>query len=743
MQTRTANKTAMNRISRQVKDLVKGELPNPFDVLGLHVIEGRVCIKAFLPEAKEAWVIRQEAAGEKGYPLKRIHKEGFFGAVFEDTAQPFKYRLKVATHWDETKEFHDPYSFPPVLTDFDLHLIGEGTHYKNYERLGAHPLEVGGIRGVYFAVWAPNAQRMSVIGDFNRWDGRRHAMRPLGNSGIWEIFIPGLGEGEVYKFEVLSRHHHYIEQKVDPFAFYFEVRPKSAAVVYDIEHKHEWHDGQWMDMRKNKNWFESPVACYEVHLGSWMRVPEEGNRFMTYPELAAKLIPHVKERGYTHIELLPIAEHPLDASWGYQTIGYYAPTSRFGEPKDFMYFVDQCHRNGIGVIMDWVPSHFPKDAHGLAYFDGTHLYEHADPRKGEHKEWGTLVFNYGRHEVKNYLISNALFWLDKYHIDGLRVDAVASMLYLDYSRHHGEWLPNMYGGNEHLEAIDFLKKFNEVVHHYHPGVLTIAEESTAWPSVTKPTYLGGLGFSMKWNMGWMHDTLDYFSKEPIHRKFHMNNLTFSMIYAFTENFILPFSHDEVVYGKRAMLNKMPGDMWQKFANLRTLFGYMYGHPGKKLVVMGSEFGQWDEWDFDKSLDWHLLEYEPHQRLQKFVDDLNALYKREPALYEVCTDWHGFEWIDFHDADNCVLAFIRRAKDPEDFLVCVYNLTPVPRFDYRIGVPRGGYYREIMNSDSTIYWGGNMGNGGGAHADRISSHPNFEYSLNLVLPPLSALILKPQ
>ncbi len=675
--------------------------------------------------------------------MKKRTKDGFFEALFKDEARPFSYAIRVVTQWDETREFYDPYSFPPVLTDFDLHLIGEGTHYKNYEKLGAHPREVNGIRGVHFAVWAPNAKRVSVIGGFNGWDGRRHQMRSLGSSGIWEIFIPGVGEGEVYKFEILSKFNQYREQKSDPFAFFFEVRPKSAAIVYDIENKHVWQDAEWMAARENRNWFGSPVSIYEAHLGSWMRVPERDNGFMTYRELAAKLIPHVKELGFTHIELLPVAEHPLDASWGYQTIGYFAPTSRSGEPGDFMYFVDQCHQNGIGVIVDWVPAHFPKDAHGLAFFDGTCLYEHEDPRKGEHKEWGTLVFNYGRNEVRNYLISNALFWLDKYHIDGLRVDAVASMLYLDYSRNHGEWVANQYGGNENLEAIDFLKRFNEVVHHYHPGVLTIAEESTAWPSVTKPTYLGGLGFSMKWNMGWMHDTLDYFSKDPVYRKFHMNNLTFSMIYAFTENFILPFSHDEIVYGKRSMLNKMPGDMWQKFANLRSLFGYMYSHPGKKLLVMSSEFGQWDEWNFDKSLDWHLLRYEPHQKLQKYLSDVNALYKAEPALYEVCSDWHGFEWIDFHDTDNCVLAFVRRAKNPDDFLVCVFNLTPVPRFGYRIGVPRGGFYRELLNSDSDLYWGGNIGNGGGVNAEAIPSHGHFPFSLSLTLPPLSSLILKPQ
>lgn len=633
-----------------------------------------------------------------------------------------------------------------VLTDFDLHLIGEGTHYKNYEKLGAHVVEVasesGYIKGVHFAVWAPNAKRVSVIGDFNHWDGKKHPMKLLGDSGIWEIFIPGLDEGELYKFEVKSKYKGYKEQKADPFAFYFEVRPKSAAIVYNIENKHKWQDDEWLEMREKKDWFRSPASIYEVHLGSWMRIPEQNNRFLTYRELADRLIPHVKMLGFTHIELLPISEHPFDASWGYQVIGYFAPTSRFGRPEDFMYFIDKCHQNGIGVIIDWVPAHFPKDAHGLGFFDGTCLYEHEDPKKGEHKEWGTLVFNYGRREVVNYLISNALFWLEKYHIDGLRVDAVASMIYLDYARESGEWIPNIYGGNENLEAVDFLKKFNEVVHQYHPGVLTIAEESTAWPAVSRPTYLGGLGFSMKWNMGWMHDTLLYFSKEPVHRKYHTNNLTFSMLYAFTENFILPFSHDEVVHGKRSMLDKMPGDMWQKFANQRALYGYMYGHPGKKLLFMGSEIGQWREWDFDGSLDWHLLEYEPHQKLQRFISDLNHLYKTEPALYEVDFDWHGFQWIDCSDSDSSVISFIRRAKNNDDFLVFVFNFTPVPRFGYRIAVPQGGFYREVLNSDSEIYWGGNIGNSGGVHAENISSH-NRPYSLNLILPPLSVLVFKPE
>jgi 1,4-alpha-glucan branching enzyme len=726
-------------ISRHIRKLLKADYGNPFDFLGPHTVEDHIIIRAFLPDVKEAWII-SDAEDEKHYAMRKIHREGFFEVAIEGK-EPFRYRIRIRTRSNEEKEFHDPYSFPPVLTDFDLHLIGEGTHYKNYEKLGSHVRTIDGIRGVHFAVWAPNAKNIGVVGDFNHWDGRCHPMRCLGSSGIWELFIPGLDEGTVYKYEIKSRYQKHRELKADPFSFCFEVRPKSAAIVYDIENRHQWGDSEWLTSRTQKNWFQAPVSIYEVHLGSWMRIPEEGDRFPTYHELAERLVPYVKGLGFTHIELMPMTEHPFDASWGYQTLGYYAPTSRFGKPADFMYFIDACHQNGIGVIVDWVPAHFPKDGHGLGFFDGTCLYEHADPRQGEHREWGTLIFNYGRNEVRNYLISNALFWLDKYHIDGLRVDAVASMLYLDYSREPGQWVPNKYGGNENLDAIDFIKKFNEVVHQYHPGVLTIAEESTSWTGVSKPTYLGGLGFDMKWNMGWMHDTLEYFSNDPIHRKYHANNLTFGMLYAFTENFVLPFSHDEVVYGKKSLLNKMPGDMWQKFANLRALYGYFYGHPGKKHLFMGAEFGQWDEWNFDKSLDWHLLQYEQHVKLKKYLTDLNALYRTEAALHEVDYDWQGFEWIDFRDADNSVLSFLRKARRKDDFLVFVFNLTPVPRHDYRIGVPKGGLYRELLNSDSALYWGSNMGNAGGLSADKIEVYGR-KYSLKLILPPLSCLILKP-
>ena len=728
-------------MQENIRKIVKGNHPDPFSVLGMHVSskggERHVEIRAFLPEAKEAWFIDER--DRSLHAMDNPYKNGFFVANTSDQV-PFPYRIRVKKHDNVEQEFKDPYCFGPVLTDFDLHLIGEGTHYKNYEKLGAHVIEVQGVTGVHFGVWAPNAAHVTVIGDFNNWDRRRHPMRLLGVSGIWELFIPGMGEGEVYKFFVKSRYHNFEAEKIDPYASYFEVRPKSASIVHDIN-KYTWNDRSWIEKRQKRNWFESPVSVYEVHLGSWMRVPEEGKRFLTYRELADTLIRYVKEMGYTHIELLPILEHPLDASWGYQTIGYFAPTSRFGSPEDFMFFVDQCHKNNIGVILDWAPAHFPKDGHGLGFFDGTCLYEHEDPRMGEHRDWGTLIFNYGRNEVRNFLISNALFWIEKYHIDGLRVDAVASMLYLDYSRKEGEWIPNKYGGRENLEAVEFIKQFNEVTHNYFPGILTIAEESTAWPAVTKPVYLGGLGFDMKWNMGWMNDMLVYIQKNPVHRKFHQNNLTFGLLYAFTENFMLVLSHDEVVHGKRAMLSKMPGDVWQKFANLRLFYGYMFGHPGKKLLFMGGEFGQWDEWNVDKSLDWHLVNFRRHSRLQKFVQDLNRLYAAEPSLYEVDYNWQGFTWIDFRDADNCLVSFVRSGKDPADHIVIVCNFTPVPRFGYRIGVPENCYYREILNSDSSEYWGSNLGNGGGVQASAIPWHGQ-PCSMEITFPPLAVVYFKP-
>jgi 1,4-alpha-glucan branching enzyme len=727
-------------LKEDIKLIVEGLHGDPFSVLGMHIAgegdEKGLEVRAFLPGAEEAWVVNERTG--KAYQMEKVNKKGFYAVRL--AGETFPYRIRTKTPEGEISEIIDPYSFGQVLTDYDLHLIGEGSHYKKYEKLGAHLIEMGGVTGVHFAVWAPNAGSVSVIGDFNAWDGRRHPMRLLVGSGIWEIFIPGLGEGELYKFEIKSRYHNYRAVKADPYGFYFEMRPKSASIVYEIN-RYSWSDKKWMKKRERMNWFEAPMSVYEVHLGSWMRCREEGNRFLTYRELAGLLIPYLKFMGYTHIELLPVSEHPLDASWGYQTVGYFAPTSRFGTPEDFMFFVDMCHRNDIGVILDWVPAHFPKDGHGLGFFDGTCLYEHMDKRKGEHKDWGTLIFNYGRKEVMNFLISNALFWLEKYHIDGLRVDAVASMIYLDYSRRPGEWVPNVHGGNENLEAIEFIKKFNEITHQLHPGILTVAEESTAWPSVSRPVYLGGLGFDMKWNMGWMNDMLIYISKDPVHRRYHHNNLTFGLIYAFTENFILVLSHDEVVHGKRSMLGKMPGDIWRKFANLRLFYGFMYAHPGKKLLFMGSEFGQWDEWKFEQALDWQLLEKEQHRMLQKYVRDLNSVYVTEASLHEVDFEAKGFEWIDFRDADSSIITFIRRAKRPSDYIVVVCNFTPIPREGYRIGVPDKCFYKEILNGDSQQYWGSNMGNLGGVHSEEVPWHGK-PCSVKITIPPLAVLYFKP-
>jgi len=722
--------------------IIQGDHPDPFAFLGMQIsedAESNIVVRAFVPEAEQLSVVEAGKADSK-LPMHKVH-DGFFELVMHDRRDRFHYRLRAANARGHTWEFHDPYSFPQLLSDYDLHLLKEGTHYRNYEKLGSHVRVIDGVRGVHFAVWAPNAKRVSLIGDFNYWNGLRHPMRFHPGAGIWEIFIPGLGEETLYKFEIKWRRFGFKVQKTDPYAFYFERRPKTAAIVYDIN-KYQWRDEDWMSGRAAKNGLDAPMSIYEVHLGSWMRAPEEGDRYLTYRELAHKLVDYVKQLGYTHIELLPVTEHPYDGSWGYQTIGYFAPTSRHGEPDEFMYFVDYCHRNGVGVILDWVPAHFPKDGHGLAYFDGTHLYEHSDPRKGEHQDWGTLIFNYARNEVRNYLLGNALFWLEKYHIDGLRVDAVASMLYLDYSRKEGQWLPNIHGGRENLEAIDFIKKFNELVHEQHPGAITFAEESTSWPLVTRPTYDGGLGFDFKWNMGWMNDTLAYFKEDSINRKYHHGKLTFSLMYAFSENFVLPFSHDEVVHGKRSLIDKMPGDVWQKFAGVRALFGYQYGHPGKKLLFMGIEFGQWIEWNHNRSLDWHLLGYDAHRQLHDYVRDLNHLYTSEPSLHQVDFEHTGFEWLDFHDAQGSTIAFMRKAKDERDHLVFVLNFTPIPRSGYRIGVPEEVYYEEILNSDSSSYGGSNMGNYGGVMAEKRewSGWPCF---IDVTLPPLAALVFRPR
>jgi len=625
------------------------------------------------------------------------------------------------------------------LSDFDLHLFMEGTHYRTWERLGAHPGVKNGVQGTWFAVWAPNAERVAVIGDFNGWDRAQNPLVSRGDSGIWEGFVPAVAKGALYKYAIESRVGGYQAEKTDPYGFFCEIRPKTASVVWDLS-GYEWDDGEWMASRAQKNALDAPISVYEVHLGSWMRVPEEGNRWLTYRELAPKLAEYVKEMGFTHVEFLPVSEHPLDASWGYQTLGYFSPTSRFGTPQDFMYLVDVLHRNGIGVIIDWVPAHFPTDGHGLGFFDGTHLYEHADPKKGLHADWGTFIFNYGRTEVANFLLSNANFWLEVYHIDGLRVDAVASMLYLDYSRKDGEWIPNEYGGRENLEAIAFLKRMNELVYRDHPDCMTIAEESTDWAMVSRPTYLGGLGFGFKWNMGWMHDTLLYFSKDPIHRKYHHNDLTFSLLYAFHENFVLPFSHDEVVHGKGSMIGKMPGDDWQRFANLRLLYGYMYTHPGKKLLFMGNEIGQWAEWNHDASLEWHLLQYAPHEGLRCWVKDLNAFLRGEPALHELDFTPEGFQWINCHDSLQSVLSFLRRGRDPEDVICCVCNFTPVPRYDYRIGVPFPGFWKEVLNSDSTYYGGSGVGNLGGVETVSVPAF-GHDHSLSVTLPPLGIVVFR--
>jgi 1,4-alpha-glucan branching enzyme len=723
--------------------LARAEHADPFRVLGPHVVERhgerRVIVRAFAPYASSVSVL----FGGKSIPATRVDPEGIFEALLPVAApeapDPAAYRLRFSWKEGGETETADPYAFPPVLSEFDLHLLAEGTHYKSYEKMGAHVVRVAGIAGTHFAVWAPNALRVSVVGDFNRWDGRIHPMRPRGGGGVWEIFLPDLGEHTVYKFEIRSRLGDLPFLKADPYAFEGELRPKSGSVVNALE-GHSWTDAAWMEGRAHRDWFASPISIYEVHLGSWRRGAEHGNRWLTYHELGDQLIPYVREMGYSHIELLPVMEHPFDASWGYQTVGYFAATSRFGSPADFMDFVDRCHQAGIGVLLDWTPAHFPTDAHGLAEFDGTHLYEHADPRQGRHPDWGTLVFNYSRSEVQNFLLSNALFWLDKYHIDGLRVDAVASMLYLDYSRRDGEWIPNEFGGRENLAAIAFLKRLNELVYARHPGALTIAEESTSWPAVSRPTYLGGLGFSLKWNMGWMNDTLGYISLDPIHRKYHHNRMTFSMLYAFTENFVLPLSHDEVVHGKASLINKMPGDLWQQFANLRLLYAYFYAHPGKKLLFMGGEFGQRSEWNHETALEWNLLEYPEHRGVQRIVADLNALYRREPALHEADFDWTGFDWIDCNDADGSVFSFARYARNREDSVVVVANFTPVLREGYRVGLSDPGYYRELFNSDAGIYGGSNAGNLGGAWAEPVP-WMGKPYSLLLRLPPLAALYLK--
>ena len=626
-----------------------------------------------------------------------------------------------------------------MLTDYDLHLLGEGRHWKSYEKLGSQLHVVDGVAGVNFAVWAPNAEALSVVGDFNGWDGRNHAMQRRVPSGIWELFVPGIGAGTLYKYRVHADGS--FSDRADPYGFGAEVPPRTASKVVDLA-SHSWRDQEWMTQRAAQNSLSAPLSIYEVHLGSWRRPGTDPHRWLSYADLERELVPYCLEMGFTHVEFLPPMEHPFSASWGYQTIGLFAATSRFGSPQDLMSLIDALHRAGVGVIVDWVPAHFPRDGHGLRRFDGTALYEHEDPRKGEHPDWGTLIFNYGRNEVANYLVSSALFWLDRYHVDGLRVDAVASMLYLDYSRKDGEWEPNCHGGRENLEAVEFIKSFNIQVHSHHPGVLTIAEESTSWAGVSRPTYVGGLGFSLKWNMVWMNDTLRYMRHDPVHRKYHHDELTFSLIYAFHENFVLPLSHDEVVHGKGSLLDQMPWDVWQKFANLRLFYSYMWCHPGKKLLFMGGEFGQWQEWNFDESLDWHLLAGESHRGLSRAVADLNNLVRREPALHELDFDGGGFEWIDCHNWQDSVLVFVRRGSKSHDCLVVCCNFTPVLRHGYRIGLPAAGAYEEVFNSDSSWYGGSNAGNSGPIQSAAMPHHGR-EHSLTMTLPPLAVVVLKPR
>ena len=725
-------------MDNQVELFMKGQVSDPFSILGAHAlrrgVESGTAFRAYIPGASRIRALTAEGPLE----LSKIHPGGFFEAFRKGPHNYEPYRLEAEFSPGGPSSFYDAYSFAPVLSEYDLFLWSQGNHYQIYHKLGAHPIVHQNVRGVLFAVWAPSAQKVSLVGDGNFWDGRRHPMRPRGASGVWELFIPHATAGTLYKFEIMTQNGDLLI-KSDPMAFMMEQRPKTASVVYDLA-GYEWNDQKWLEHRKQANFLELPMSIYEVHLGSWRK--KNGWEWLSYREAADALVPYVKSMGFNWVEFMPLAEHPFDGSWGYQVTGYYAATSRFGTPDDLRYLIDRFHQEGIGVIMDWVPAHFPKDSFALEYFDGTHLYEHGDPRQGEHKDWGTLIFNYGRNEVKNFLVANALFWVDEYHVDALRVDAVASMIYLDYSRKEGEWVPNKYGGRENLEALEFMKTLNTKLYELFPGAMTIAEESTAFPAVSRPVHLGGLGFMFKWNMGWMHDMLEFMSKDPIYRRYNMDMLTFALLYAFHENFCLPLSHDEVVYGKRSLWDKMPGDYWQKCANLRILLGYMFAEPGKKLLFMGGEFGQTSEWDHDTQLSWDLLEKPAHQGLANFTRDLNHLYLSQPAMYERDYSTDGFEWIDFRDRDSTVVSFIRRGKDPEEEIIFVFNFTPVPRSNYRLGVPGGGFWREILNSDSNHYGGSNLGLGGGVQSEAIDAHGRGQ-SISLNLPPLALLALKRQ
>jgi len=721
------------------ESLLEAKNRNPHQLLGMHSLDGGagLVVRAFLPHAATVEVVPTKEKDKPQFTLERLDKNGLFEGVTKKAQRVYAYDLVVTDHQGNVQRSRDPYSFLPTLSETDLYLFGQGKEQHIYDKLGAQLRVIDGTPGTSFAVWAPNARRVSVVGEFNAWDGRCHPMRTLGSSGVWELFVPGLGEGTLYKYEV--RHAlGGIVLKTDPYGSFFESAPKNASIVWN-NRKFTWTDEAWLKQRREQNPFRSPLSIYEVHPGSWRK--KSASESLNYRELAGPLVDYVRQMGFTHIQFMPIAEHAFYPSWGYQVTGFYSPTSRYGTPDDFQYLVNVLHEAGIGVLMDWVPAHFPRDDWALARFDGTALYEHDDPRKGAHQDWGTLIFNYGRHEVRNFLVANALFWSERYHIDGLRVDAVASMLYLDYSRKEGEWIPNQFGGRENLEAVEFLREFNHVMHTEHPGVMTIAEESTAWPLVTRPPYLGGLGFTFKWNMGWMHDTLGYFGRDSVYRKYHQNDLTFAMLYHHHENFILPLSHDEVVHGKGSLLGRMPGDDWQKFANLRVLLGYQWFFPGKQLLFMGGEIGQRSEWNSNAELDWGLLDQGPYHRgLQRFVEDLNKFYRSEPGLWAGDFDMEGFFWVDCSDNENSVLSFIRQNKDLTSRVLVILNLTPVPRHQYRVGLPSAGFWREALNSDASIYGGSNQGNLGGVQAETYKVH-NQPYSAVFTLPPLSVIAFR--
>jgi 1,4-alpha-glucan branching enzyme len=722
-----------------IQSLIDGSLSDPSCLLGRHPVDYRgtqaTAIRMFEPQAQSIWVV-DSVSGIKR-PMRRLHPEGVFEAIVDESPES-NYKVEMMDKQGNMMETTDPYATPSLFSDFDRYLLGEGRHHNMYERLGAQLRTVDGVSGVNFAVWAPNARAVQVVGDFNGWDGRQHGTRRLDNLGIWELFIPAAHAGQRYKFRILSEHGHWMD-KCDPLAFASELPPLTANIISDVN-SYQWSDNDWMGRRGDFDPMHAPMNVYEVHLGSWQKGPGRTHGWLDYRDLARRLADYCHRMNFTHVELMPISEHPFSGSWGYQSVGYFAPTSRHGSPEDFMFFVDHLHQNGIGVLIDWVPAHFPKDDHGLRRFDGSALYEHADPRQGEHPDWGTMIFNFGRNEVKNFLIANALFWLDKYHIDGLRVDAVASMLYLDYSRQDGEWVPNRYGGRENLESIDFLREFNDAVHESYPGVVTAAEESTAWPGVSKPTSDGGLGFTYKWNMGWMNDTLRYMRNEPIHRKYHQNELTFSLIYAFTENFTLPLSHDEVVHGKGSLISQMPGDMWQKFANLRLLYSYMWTHPGKKLLFMGGELAQWNEWNEDDGPQWLLLDFATHRGVQQCVADLNKLVIENPALHHFDFGHEGFEWVDCQNAQDSTLVYLRKGLPGQPPLLVCSNFTPVVREGYPIGVPTSGFWKEVFNSDSEAYGGSNVGNYPGCNTRGIGHHGRPD-SIAVTLPPLATTIFR--